>query len=328
VTPGHGASNSAVSSTHHERIGVTEGGDGAPRVVEVADRVYAYVQPDGTWWINNTGFVTGSRLVLSIDTCATESRTRAYLEAVDRVAGSAPRVLVNTHHHGDHTNGNCLLPFATIVGHERCRQSIMETGILRIEGIWEPVEWGALTPAPPFVTFEEHLHVFVDDLLVELLHFGIAAHTTNDVVAWIPDRKVLFTGDLVFNGGTPFVLMGSVAGSLETLAKLTHLDAEVLVPGHGEPCTMATVDVVVAYLQFVQATALEGRRKGWTPLEAARRADLGEFASLTDRERLVGNLHRAYAENDGAPPGAPIDLVAALVDMVEFNGGAPLRCMA
>ena len=180
-------------------------------------------------------------------------------------------MLVNTHHHGDHTNGNCLLPFATIVGHERCRQSIMETGILRIEGIWEPVEWGTLTPAPPFVTFEEHLHVYVDDLLVELLHFGTAAHTTNDVVAWIPERKVLFTGDLVFNGGTPFVLMGSVAGSLATLAKLAELDAEVLVPGHGEPCSMAAVDDVVAYLRFVQATAHEGTREGWSPLEAARR---------------------------------------------------------
>ena len=49
-------------------------------------------------------------------------------------------------------------------------------------------------------------------LLVEL-HFLGPAHTTNDVVAWIPERRVLFAGDLVFNGGTPFVVMGSVAGS-------------------------------------------------------------------------------------------------------------------
>jgi cyclase len=317
-----------VSSTSGEQLGAAPGASGAPRVVEVADRVHAYVQPDGTWWINNTGFIVGSRLVLSIDTCATEARTAAYLDAVERVAGSAPRVLVNTHHHGDHTNGNCMLPFATIVGHERCRQSIMETGILRLEGVWDHVEWGQLVAAPPFVTFEERLHVYVDDLLVELHHFGTAAHTTNDVVAWIPERKVLFTGDLVFNGGTPFVMMGSVKGSLVALSRLVEFDADVLVPGHGEPCTMEAIDVVGEYLRFVQTTAVEGRAAGLSPLEAARRADLGPFARLTDPERLVGNLHRAYAECDGAEPGDPIDLVAALTDMVAFNGGVPLRCVA
>ena len=43
-----------------------------PKIVEIADRVFAYVQPDGSWWINNTGFVVGDKVVVSIDTCATE----------------------------------------------------------------------------------------------------------------------------------------------------------------------------------------------------------------------------------------------------------------
>jgi len=299
-----------------------------PRVVEVADRVYAYVQPDGSWWINNAGFVTGERYVLSIDTCATAARTTAYVDAVRSVAGDAPRVLVNTHHHGDHTNGNCLLPYATIVGQERCRELMVATGLLRPEGIWERVEWGELTVAPPFVTFEDRLNLYVDDLLVELHHFETAAHTTNDVVAWIPERKVLFSGDLVFNGGTPFVLMGSVRGSLAVLARLAEFDAEVIVPGHGEPCGVQAIDMVGEYLRFVQETAIAGRADGLDPLESALRTELGPYAGLTDPERLVGNLHRAFAELDGAMPGDPIDLVAALRDMVAYNGGRPLRCLA
>ncbi len=39
------------------------------------------------------------------------------------------------------------------------------------------------------------------------------ARTTNDIIVWMPERKILFTGDLVFNGGTPFVVMGSVTGT-------------------------------------------------------------------------------------------------------------------
>ena len=127
------------------------------------------------------------------------------------------------------------------------------------------------------MTFEHRLDVFVDDLEVRLQHFGSAAHTTNDVVAWIPEHRVLFTGDLVFNGGTPFVLMGSVSGSLLALDCITELDAAVIVPGHGDPCGPDVVDLAGAYLRFLQETAAEATSAGLTPLEAARQVDLGPF---------------------------------------------------
>ena len=179
--------------------------------------------------------------------------------------GDGARLLVNTHHHGDHTNGNCLLPEATIIGHHRCREAIQATGIIRPDGLWEPVEWGDLEPAPPFVTFEHRLDLYVDDLLVELHHFGTAAHTTNDVVAWIPEHRVLFTGDLVFNGGTPFVLMGSVAGSFVALDCLMELDPAVIVPGHGDVCGPEVIDVAGEYLRFLQQITVEARTRGSPP---------------------------------------------------------------
>ena len=301
-----------------------------PRTDELAEGVYAYVQPDGGWWINNTGFVVGDRSVLCIDSCATERRTRAFLEAIATVAGPdrAPAVLVNTHHHGDHTNGNSLLPASAIIGHQLCREEMLATGILRPKGIWDEVDWGALEPAPPCVTFEHRMNVYVDDLLVELHHIGIPAHTTNDVIAWIPEHRVLFTGDLVFNGGTPFVVMGSVSGSLVALDRLMEFDAAVVVPGHGDPCTLGVVDLVGEYLRFLQETASEAIRAGLTPLEAARRTDLGRFAGLMHPERLVANLHRAFAECAGARPGERIDVAAAFADMISLNGGEPLPCLA
>ena len=65
-----------------------------------------------------------------------------------------------------------------------------------------------------------------------------------------------------------------------------------------------------------------------TPLEAAAGLDLGRYGGLTDTERIVGNLHRAYAELDGHERGSPIDDARCFADMVAFNGGAPLRCLA
>lgn len=160
---------------------------GRPQTVEVADDVYAYVQADGTWWINNTGFIVGPQGVFSIDACSTERRTRAYLAAIGNVTGKPVRTVLNTHHHGDHTFGNALFPAATIVGTEKA---------------------------------------------------------------------------------------------------------------------------------------------GLSPLQAARETDLGRFADRPDAERIVGNLHRAYAELGGTPSGGPIDVTAALADMVAYNGGRPLTCLA
>ncbi len=283
-----------------------------PRTEEVAEHVFAYIQPDGGWWINNTGFVLGEHTILCIDSCATERRTRALLETIDAVrrrlglhAETPARLLVSTHQHGDHTNGNCLMPDATIIGHSLCREAIISTGILRPDGLWDPVDWGALEPAPPFVTFEHRLDVFVDDIVVELRHFNTPAHTTNDVVAWLPEQRVLFTGDLVFNGGTPFVLMGSVAGSLVALDCITELEPAVIVPGHGEVCGPEVVDVAGEYLRFLQQTASAAIDAGLTPLEAAQEADLGALAGLGHPERLAGNLHRAFAECRERVPGTP-----------------------
>jgi cyclase len=301
----------------------------APRVQEVSDGVFAYHQPDGTWWINNTGFLVGRRGVTSIDACSTERRTRAYLEAIRAVTPRPVRTLVNTHHHGDHTYGNHLFEDATIVGHEAVREGILAWGAPRSAPFWTEVDWGDFEAAPPFLTYTEGVTLWVDDLRCEVRHVGTAAHTTSDSLVWIPERRVLFAGDLLFNGGTPFLLQGSVSGAIGVLEDVVRpLGAEVIVPGHGPVTGPGTIDDVLGYLRFVQDTARAAVDAGLSPLEAARETDLGPYAGLADRERIVGNLHRAYAELAGAAPGAPIDAAAALSDMVAYNGGRPLTCLA
>ena len=200
---------------------------GRPEVHEVSPGVYACIQPDGTWWINNTGFLTGPQGVISIDSCATHRRTRAEQAAIAAVTPAPVRTVVNTHHHGDHTFGNCLFPAAAIVGHESTRAEAYAFGPPRDLGAWDGPDWGELVLDPPFVTFTDEIAV----------HGGDAAR-----------------------GG----------------------------PRHRP----------------------------------------GPLRRWPDRERIVGNLHRACAELAGTPRGGPIDVPAALADMVAYNGGAPLTCLA
>ena len=302
---------------------------GPPRVEEVSDGVFAYLQPDGTWWINNTGFLVGRRGVVSVDACSTVRRTRAYLDAIGRVTPRPVRTLINTHHHGDHTFGNFLFEKATIVAHEATRTGVLQWGRPVDEPIWNKVDWGDIELEPPFLTYTEGVTVWVDDLRCEVRHTGTPGHTNNDSIVWLPDRKVLFCGDLLFNGGTPFLLQGSITGALTVLAEvLEPLGAETIVPGHGPVAGPRLIEEVRGYLRFVDATARSALAAGVSPLDAARDTDLGEYANLSDPERIVGNLHRAMAELNGTPPGGPIDAIAALTDMVAYNGGKPLSCLA
>jgi cyclase len=310
-----------VTHAHHDDERAPD-----PVSQEVADGIWAYVQPDGSWGLNNTGFLTGSDGVVVIDTCFTERRSLAFLEAVRDVTDRPLRTLVNTHHHGDHTHGNWLLGDATIIGHTLCREAVLASGHAAM-AVFPGVDWGEIPVTPPFVTFDDRLHVHVDDLEVELQFQG-PAHTTNDVVAWIPDREVLFAGDLVFHGGTPFVVMGSVQGTIDAVERLQALGPRTIVPGHGDVCGPEVLQDQLDYLRFVQSLASDAVASDTTALDAARQADLGRFAAWHDIERLVGNLHRAMAEARGLEPGGDLDVVAAFGDMVTYNGGRPLRCLA
>lgn len=307
----------------------TRAGLGEPVLQEVEEGLFAYVQPDGSWWINNTGLLVGPDAAVSVDACATEARTRAYRAAITTVTDRPVRTLINTHHHGDHTHGNCCFADATIIAHEKTREALLEAGLWRNPPFWTPFDIGDVQLEPPSLTYAEGVDLWVGDLRVEVRHVGRPAHTTNDSIVWVPERSVLYSGDLLFAGGTPFLLMGSVTGAIAVLEDVVApLGARTIVPGHGPVGGPDLVQDVLGYLRFVLDTAERGRAAGLDPLEAARQTDLGEYAGWHDRERIVGNLHRAYLEAAGAPEGAAIDIGVALGDMVAYNGGRQLTCLA
>ncbi|MET9295529.1 MBL fold metallo-hydrolase [Streptomyces sp. NPDC003077] len=298
-----------------------------PYLTELAPGVRAFLQPDGGWCLNNAGFVTDGAETLLVDTAATERRARLLRERIADCGAPMPRTIVTTHHHGDHTYGNgVFVPGATVIGHEACRREQLAAG-LQLHQMWPEVDYGDVRVIAPSLTYTDSLTVHVGDIEVRVLHPGVA-HTPGDSIVWLPEQRVVFTGDLVFEGGTPFVFMGSVAGSLRALEVLRALDAETVVPGHGRVCGPEVYDTVERYLRFVADLAEEGRAAGRTPLETARGADLGEFAALREPERLVANLHRAYAELAGEAPGSPLDPLAGFGDMTVMNGGVPMACHA
>ncbi|MFG3157823.1 MBL fold metallo-hydrolase [Streptomyces sp. NPDC048219] len=298
-----------------------EGSLRAVRLEQVADGVFAYLQPDGGWCVNNAGLVVADGQALLVDTAATEDRARRLRDTVMSVTRTAPTLIVNTHSHGDHTFGNFVFPEAAVIGHERARDEMLAAQ-LHLTGLWPDVVWGDVRLVPPRIVFADRIGLHVGDQRVELLHLG-PAHTGGDVVVWLPDSRVLFTGDIVMAGVTPFVPMGSVSGCLAALDALRALEPRVIVPGHGPVSGPEVLDDTADYLRFLRSLAAEGTEDGTHPLALAASADLGRFGDWLDSERIVPNLHRACAEALGAEPGSPLDMNALFADMVAFHGRLP-----
>jgi cyclase len=102
----------------------------------------------------------------------------------------------------------------------------------------------------------------VDDLRCEVRYVGRPAHSTNDSIVWIPDRSVLFAGDLLFNGGTPMYL-GSITGAIHVCENvLKPLGAKTVVPGHGDVTGPGVIDEILGYLRFVNDIARQGHQAG------------------------------------------------------------------
>lgn len=301
---------------------------------EIAPGVHAWVQPEGGWWVNNAGFITADHggEAMVVDTCVSSERTGRFLRAAAKATGGAPvRTALNTHQHGDHTYGNHLLPeTATVIAHRNARSGIMDDPFFSgIPRIWEPMpDWSDAVLRPPTLTFDDGVDVHLGGRRVEVRHPRTTAHTPGDAIAWLPEERVLFAGDLVFHRVAPLIFMGALDGARSSLEWLAGFGAEHLIPGHGAPLSgadevRACLEDLDAYYALVGRTAARGLADGATPLEAARACDLGPFAGRPDAERIVLNLHRVYADTTGTP----MDMEAAFADTLAYTG-APLHCEA
>ncbi|MFF0588608.1 MBL fold metallo-hydrolase [Streptomyces sp. NPDC003781] len=298
-----------------------------PRLEDLAPGVHAYIQPDGGWCLNNAGVLISDGAVAVVDTAATERRARALRAAIASRTPLEVGTVITTHHHGDHHFGNSVVaPHATVVSHEVTRNEMARRGLAMRE-VWPATQWGDIRLALPTLTFRDRATLHVGDLTAELIHVG-PAHTTSDIVVWLPEQRVLFAGDVLLPGCTPFVLMGSLSGTLEAITRLRALDPAVVVGGHGPVAGPEVLDATRDYLLWVRDIARAGLAAGVSPLRAALDTDLGPYSALRDPERLVANLHRAYAEESSLPRDTEIRSAPVFAEMAQFNGGRPVACHA
>ncbi len=244
----------------------------------VAGPVYALEGPGG-----NVGVVTDPSGVILIDALYATTADKVRSAIKDLPGGARIRTLVNTHWHGDHTDGNQVLGLGTtIVAHENVRTLLSADQ----ESFGRPVR--ALPPAArPNLTYRDRLALYADGHALRLVHYP-HAHTDGDTVVFIDDLKVVHMGDMFFNGTFPY-LDWMHGGDIDSWA--THLSAILaelppdtrVIPGHG---LVAGVAELRAFRQMLVDCAGIVRRQ----IAAGRTLDEVKAAGLPERYEPLGRF--------------------------------------
>jgi cyclase len=281
---------------------------------QLGSDAFAWIQHDGSWGWSNAGLIRGDGVSLLVDTLFDLHLTRAMLDALAPYTAKAPiGTLVNTHANGDHCFGNELVEGATIVSSTATAHEMPEVPPAMLASLGDipgdegdvfrqyfgAFDFEGITLTLPTQTFDGHIQLDVGGKPVELIEVG-PAHTQGDVLVHSPEDGVVFTGDILFIGGTPIVWAGPLSNWVAACDRIVEFGADTIVPGHG-PLTNATgVRGVRDYLATVDAEAAARQASGMDSWEAAQdihRSMWGRVPSMPEWGefgRIAVNVDTSY----------------------------------
>jgi glyoxylase-like metal-dependent hydrolase (beta-lactamase superfamily II) len=234
---------------------------------KLTDNTYMLVGAGG-----NIGVSVGADGVLIIDDQFAPLSDKI-ISALKKLSDQPVKIVVNTHHHGDHTGGNENFGNlgATIMAHDNVKKRLKDK---------------SPAAALPVITFNDKLTVQMNGEAVMVIHVD-NAHTDGDALLYFTESNVLHTGDTYFNGRYPYIDLnsgGSVDGYINAVKTGLMLinDETKIIPGHGELSNKTEYETFLKMLETLKANVLTEINKGKTEDDVAANADITKTYDALD----------------------------------------------
>ena len=202
---------------------------------KLSDHAYAYTAEGDP----NTGVIIGDDCVMVIDTQATPTMAQDVIDRIRQVTDKPIKYVLLSHYHAVRVLGASAYAPEQIIASQDTYDLIVERGefdkaseIGRFPRLFRNVESVPAGLTWPTITFTGKMTLWMGSLRVELLQLG-RGHTKGDTVAWLPDEKILFSGDLVEFDATPYAGDAYLRDWPQTLDNIAALKPNKLVPGRG-----------------------------------------------------------------------------------------------
>lgn len=269
------------------------------KTVEVWRNLFTLTHGQGAG--SNSVFLITQKGVVVVDSGSTPAEARKVREAVRKRTALPVLCLINTHHHGDHTFGNQEFnDSGAIIAHENARKALeYEAGkehldyfkALKIPGMEETVV------TPPNLTFKEKMNIWAGEYHLRLTH--MRGHTDGDLFIYIEALKTVIAGGLISNRRIPNLEDAYVEDWITALNYISDLDAEIYIPGHGNPGGKPILIAMKHYLIDLSRRVKAQIEKGSSLKEtqdAVRPALREKYNNWKKLEWIDSNIDRAYRE--------------------------------
>lgn len=261
----------------------------------------------------NTGVIIGDEGIMVIDTQATPHMAQKVLAKIREISDLPVKYILMTHYHAVRVLGAAAYEAENIIASQLTYEMIEERGQFdydsELDRFPRLFEGNETIPGLtwPSIVFDGKITVDLGNCPVEIWSPG-KGHTQGDTIAWLPEQKILYSGDLVEYGATPYTGDAHLTDWPATLDALRALKPEKLVPGRGDALTTSdlceqamseTQDFLTDLFETAKKSQAEGKtlKESFDATKALMDPKFGEWVIY--EHCMPFDVSRAYDEAGG-----------------------------
>ncbi len=285
-------------------VGMVSAQEGLKRI---AENVYSYADVKNSSPQNsfgaNSGIIIGRDGIVVIDTLTSAKEAKRFIRDIRSITDKPIKYVVNTHSHLDHTFGNAEFERlgAVIISQSNDARIMRNSSeaVLKNAGAYglSDKDMEGTKIAYPSLTFSRNMGIDLGDERIEMIYAG-PSHTEGSIMVLLPDKKLLFAGDILFTNYHPFVADGDINSWINVLDTILAMDVSTVVPGHGPVSGRKDIrdmkEYLIAFDKKAKELCAKSKDIDWIVSEIKR-----ALPQRTEGEMLIkANIQMRYMKKD------------------------------